>query len=157
MMNQTSSRNDQLAALAVGYISRFIGLPYHWGGNDPMEGFDCSNLACEMLRAVGKLGPYAYLTANQLFKKFGKPHLVLTEPKQGALVFYGREGRATHVGICYHMDLMIEAGDGRRSVDTESEASKYNAFMKIRPVDRRDDLLGIYDPFKAQKLQEAES
>jgi len=68
------------------------------------------------------------------------------KPKVGVLVFYGTE-EATHVGICLNRKYMIEAGGGSSKVDTEKEAADRNAYIRIRPIDRRSDILGFYDPF----------
>src|SRR3972149_4205227 len=55
---------------AVEYLQRFIGLPYLWGGDDPMSGFDCSGLIVEILQAVGILPHGSDFTADALYEKF---------------------------------------------------------------------------------------
>lgn len=130
--------------LCVRYIKRFIGLPYRWKGDDPIKGFDCSGLVVEMFKMAGIMKEHEDLTADGI-KKSLKDKKV-EKPKVGVLVFYGTE-EATHVGICLNRKYMIEAGGGSSKVDTEEEAADKNAYIRIRPIDRRSDILGFYDPF----------
>jgi hypothetical protein len=56
-----------LRAKAAEYVWTFLGLPYRWGGDDPIQGFDCSGLIVEVLQAVGLLPHGSDLTANGLY------------------------------------------------------------------------------------------
>ena len=48
------------------YISKWIGKPYIWGGDD-FSGFDCSGLIHEALQAAGLENRGYDCTANELY------------------------------------------------------------------------------------------
>jgi cell wall-associated NlpC family hydrolase len=106
------------------------GLPYRWGGDDPMEGFDCSGLVIEILKSVGLLPKHGDWTAADLWRYFNdRP---IDSPRKGCLVFYGDP--PTHVEFCINRYFSIGAsGGGRASVD-EAAASRMNAYIKVRPM-----------------------
>lgn len=137
------TRQQELAVLAIEYVKHFIGLPYKWGGDDPVEGFDCSGLAIEMLKSVGILPHIFDDTADGLRKRFP----VCGEAKPGVLAFYGTTDRAKHVAICLVKEMVIEAGGGGSGTRTEDDAARYNAYVRIRPVRYRSDFVGYRDPF----------
>jgi len=146
-------RDLRAAWRMLRYLERFIGLPYKWGGNDPMEGWDCSNLAAEGLRAEGILGPHEYLNSDGLYFRLKKDGKEVGGPATGVLVFFGKRlegGKVdiTHVGICKDSEVMLEASDGTSGMATVEAASRRNAFVKIRPIERRRDRIGFMDPFK---------
>lgn len=150
---QTSPRNERAARRMLDYLARFIGLPYKWGGNDPMEGWDCSNLAAEGLRSQGLLPPKTYLNSDALYARLKTQGKAVDAPAPGVLVFFGKTpagGRLdiTHVAVCWDEEVMIEASDGGPGVTGPDEASRWNAFVKMRPIDRRSDRAGFMDPFK---------
>ncbi len=65
-------RAQYLRAAAVSYAQRFIGLPYLWGGDDPIAGFDCSGLIVDVLQAVGLLAHKSDYSAAALYEQFKK-------------------------------------------------------------------------------------
>lgn len=137
-------RFDDTAKRAVDYILHFIGLPYHWGGDDSMEGFDCSGLANEMLKSVGYMGIFEDCTAQDLFAVFKKVDV----GQIGVLAFFGtNENHVTHVGVCLNNEQMLEAGGGRSNTLTVQDAINQNAYIKIRPIKSRNDFVGFADPF----------
>jgi len=136
-------RYEVSAQIAVEYIKRFIGLPYKWGGDDPMEGFDCSGLAIEMLKSVGHLTNNEDTTADGLMRMFPR----VDTPIVGCLVFFGKPGKATHVGICLNSLEMLEAGGGGPGTVDVKEAMKSNAFIRMRPIKSRKDFICFCDPF----------
>jgi len=137
-------RNDGQIDIAIDYIKRFIGLPYKWAGDDSMEGFDCSGLAVEFLQCVGLIAEKSDYTANALYQMFSD--LKIGDPRKGALVFYGVR-TAYHVGICIDRSFMIEAGGGDSKTKTREDAIKQNAFVRIRLIHSRPNILGFLDPF----------
>lgn len=140
-------RSDYLRAMAVEYGKHFIGTPYHWGGDDPMSGFDCSGLVVEVLQAVGRISHDSDYSANGLLSLFS--HNEVAQGYAGCLVFYlDSFGRATHVVLMIDNALAIGADGGGSATTTTEEAIARNAFVKIRPLDYRKGPRVIVDPFK---------
>lgn len=133
----------------LNYILRFVGSPYKWGGDDPMAGFDCSGLALEFLKATAILLQESYDTNAQGLRVLLNRQKV-SKPIAGALVFYGKT-RATHVAICLDESLMIEAGGGNSTTEDLDDAIVQNAYVRVRPINRRADILGYADPFKEER------
>ena len=147
-------RNRRLAWQAVRYAERFIGTRYHFGddesrGDDPVGGFDCSGLVCEVLRSIGLIGNRERLSAQGLFQRFHHEKSdTPVSPAYGVLVFFGKNvDRITHVAIHKNQTTIIEAGGGARTTKDESEAARRNAFVRERPAAYRSDLVGHADPF----------
>ncbi len=90
-----------MGGIAARTAERFVGIPYRWGGNNVVEGMDCSGF----VRAVYNLcGVNIPRTSREQFKvgaNVGKDDLM-----DGDLVFFGAApDQITHVGIY--------VGDGR--------------------------------------------
>lgn len=131
--------------LLIEYALQHVGLPYRWGGDDPVDGYDCSGLVQELLASVG-MDPRGDQTAHGLYSYF-RLHGVLTlHPQAGALAFYGTRKKITHVGFCLDGESMLEAGGGGSKTKTKNDAARQNAYIRIRPIKRRNDLVGIYMP-----------
>ncbi len=127
------------------YAMSMLGRPYLLGGDDPIAGFDCSGFAQELLASVG-IDPPGDQSADQLLQAFkGRP--VQGVPPVGALVFYGSKGKVTHVGISIGEGLMVEAGGGGSKTTNLAAAILDNAYIRVRPINRRADLMAIVDPF----------
>ncbi len=131
------------------YALSFLGKPYHWGGNDPNEGFDCSGLVIEILQSCGML-PHRYdATAQMLYDRFRDDEIKLgvQMPKLGDLVFFGRsKNHITHVGFMLDSKRMLEAGGGGSNIKSLEDAIKHDAFIRIRPIDVRSDLVAVVKP-----------
>ena len=121
-----------------------VGTPYRWGGDDAIDGFDCSGLVIELLKAVGVLPEAFDATAQGLRQRF--PAVSPQEAKFGDLVFFGTPALAGHVGMYLGSGLMLEAGGGDSTTTTDERAAKQNAFVRVRPVSRRADRLGYARP-----------
>lgn len=119
------------------YLMAMIGQPYRWGGDDTIDGFDCSGLALEALWSQG-MGPVSDATAAEILKYYERNKV--EKALFGALVFFGKD-TPTHIGICLNDTLMIEAGGGGSLTTTKEAAAKQNAFVRIRPIKRRSDFL----------------
>lgn len=128
------------ASDAVKYAYCFIGDRYRWGGNNPISGWDCSGLICELLKAAGVLHYSQDLSAQDLaaftLKSHGKGVI-----KEGAIIFFGSDKHISHVGIAIDDKYFIEAGGGDSSVVNLEMADIKNAFVRIRPISIRKDLL----------------
>ena len=127
------------------YLKLFIGIHYCFGGNNPMTGFDCSGLVCEGLRAMDVIRYNEDLTAQGIWNKLlmGHKSFSPTTFEKDDLIFYGKSPtEITHIGVAVSRWQLIEAGGGRSTTKTVAEAKKRNAFVRIRPIRMRKDLVG---------------
>lgn len=143
---------DFLRKQAVEYIQRWIGTPYKWGGDD-FSGFDCSGLIIETLQSVGLIKPGEDLTAHGLYLKF-KNGKEVSKPYWGCLVFWFKSGKATHVAMLINKFQLIDSSGGGKAIQSAKDAIKYNAFIKIRPLNYRGYPFKIIDPFKDWEPEE---
>jgi cell wall-associated NlpC family hydrolase len=134
----------------VAYLEHYIGLPYRWAGDDPMDGFDCSGLVCEGLAAVGY---YQQDTTARGLYVLTSDHAVPTDSlRRGDLVFYGPDlDSIRHIGIVWAVldtgaVLMMEAGGGGSTTVDRAAAVRQNAFVRVRPISRRTDLVAATRP-----------
>lgn len=139
----------------VQYLEHFIGLPYRWAGDDPMEGFDCSGLVCEGLTAVGYMSQDT--SAKGLYQMTARNVVNRLDVRRGDLVFYGASvDEIKHVGIVWAVltnpsaergtALMLEAGGGGSTTIDRATAVRQNAFIRVRPITRRNDIVAITRP-----------
>lgn len=129
------------------YVMSFLGVPYRWGGDDPMSGFDCSGLILEILRSQGLWGKDD-TTAQGLFMHFVKlgPTAYTREPEFGSILFFGKgPDQITHTAFALSPFQMVEAGGGGSTTVNQKAAEEQNAFIRIRPI--RADLKGAFNPF----------
>jgi len=126
---------------------RMVGKPYIWGGDDPMAGYDCSGLVQELLAIVG-LDPKGDQTAQQLYTIFMRKGAgLIIGPRCGTLVFYGwSKKKVTHVAMCITPTTLVEAGGGGSKTTTFSKAIAHNAYIRLRPIGHRSDLLAMITP-----------
>lgn len=131
--------------LLVLYALQFVGTPYRWGGDDPMDGFDCSGYTQEILKAFGAAPP-GDLTAQGLYDFF-KDKSTDGMAKAGSLIFFGKGVKAiSHIGILVSPELMLEAGGGGSTTVNRQEAARANAYIRLRPWARRIDMVDILNP-----------
>lgn len=81
------------AAAAVAAAESQIGVPYHWGGESPGVGFDCSGLT---QWAWGQAGVAIPRTAQEQYDAI--EHVSLSALEPGDLIFWG-SGGISHVGM----------------------------------------------------------
>jgi len=136
----------------ISYAMTFIGVPYRWGGDDPMEGYDCSGFVQELLMSVG-VDPIGDQTSHMLYRYFCAKGKKINEIKTGALVFYGSETKITHVALAIDSFRIIEAAGGGSKTKNEKIAARQNAFIRIRPARRRKDLQAIIMPKYPRQLK----
>ena len=129
----------------ISYAMQFVGKPYIWGGEHPCLGYDCSGLVQEILRSVG-LDPPGDQTAQKLFDHFEKNGSLNTYAP-GSIAFFGKSvSEITHVAFCIDRYRMIEAGGGGRTCINVDEAIKAGAFVRMRLITSRKDLVAIIKP-----------
>lgn len=134
----------------IAYARQFIGVPYYWGGDTPMQGMDCSGFMQEVLAFCG-LDPAGDQSAQDLYNHFvKKENHVDVPPGIGALVFYGKSlGEITHISMMTTPNTVIEAAGGTSAMKgpgARTEAIAGKAFIKERPLTRRKDIVAIIMP-----------
>lgn len=128
------------------YALSFLHRPYRWGGDDPISGLDCSGLTQEILASIG-MDPPGDQTAQSLFDHFSH-NGSYNSWGVGALAFYGKSAKEiTHVGFCVDNYRMVEAGGGDSTTISLTEAIKRNAFVRIRLIKARKDLIAVIRPY----------
>lgn len=131
----------------VDYALSFVGLPYRWGGDDPILGFDCSGFVQEILASVGE-DPKGDQNAHSLFLHFKRYGTIQKGniSGEGDLAFFGTQSRVTHIAFCIDKYRMVEAGGGGSLIRTREDAEIKNAYVRVRPIDTRFDLVSIIRP-----------
>ncbi len=141
------------------YAYELVGIPYNWGGDDPMLGFDCSGLVVELFQSVGIFPHGRDSNAQGLYQRYseglrGKRLGSHEDPQFGDLAFYGSNDKAIiHIGLMMDHYRMLEAGSGGRRIKTIEDAIRYNAFTRIRPYQHRSDFLAIVRPYYDEVLR----
>jgi len=136
--------------LALKYLWVWLGTQYSFGGNDSLEGFDCSGIVIEVLQSVGILPHKFDDTAHGLYLKY-KDNLVEGDDiRPGCLVFWFRDGRARHVMMIHSHGYVIGACGGGKETKTKKDAIRDDAFVKMRPISYNGDSYKVYDPFKGE-------
>lgn len=130
------------------YALSFLGKAYRWGGDDPMKGYDCSGFIQEVLASVGE-DPPGDQSAQVLYDWFASGRGAnLFGPQMGTLLFFGKSVTAvTHVAMALDQYRMIEAGGGGSHVTNAETASEANAFIRIRLIKHRSDLVASIRPY----------
>jgi cell wall-associated NlpC family hydrolase len=131
----------------IEYALKFVGVPYKWGGSNPMTGFDCSGLVQFILQSVGAdpKGDQNAQGLHDLFLQQGG--INIPEPKAGAICFYGKTpATISHVSFCINSNQILEAGGGDSTTVTVTEAAKRDACVRVRVADGRKDRIAIVMP-----------
>jgi len=141
-----------LREAALQYLNALLiqGIPYLWGGDDPLAGFDCSGMIHEIHQAIGLEPHNVDSTAHDLYLKY---KIQKTEdPQPGDLVFWFKDGKAIHVEMIWILTtagpITVGASGGGSKTKTLQDAIKNNAFIKPRPITYRGINYKIVDPFK---------
>lgn len=141
-------KSAYLRTKAVDYLQRFIGLPYVWGGDDPLAGFDCSGLIVEVLQAVGLLPHGSDFSADALYERFESG--AIERGYAGCLVFWYSDDKIVHVEMMVDDFHAVGASGGGSKTKTIADAIEHNAFVKQRPLSYRGSNFLIIDPFKVE-------
>jgi cell wall-associated NlpC family hydrolase len=93
---QKASRdNRDMGAIAARTAERFVGIPYRWGGENVVDGMDCSGFVRAVFNLCGMNIPR---TSRDQFKA-GEP-VSKDDLRDGDLVFFGSsDDGINHVGI----------------------------------------------------------
>lgn len=128
------------------YAMRFVGLPYRWGGSNPIGGFDCSGFVQELLASIA-MDPPGDQTAQSLHDYFLANGGASGVIGFGAVGFYGKSDKEiSHVVFFLNEWQIIGANGGGSGVTTPASADRQNAFIKVRPADWRKDLVKVIMP-----------
>jgi len=134
-------------------MDHLLGTPYIYGGNNPLEGMDCSGAVLEVLKAVG-IWKNGDTTSQGLYDHFAKSGRDMTSAakmpnvlRAPDILFFGEsKTEISHVALYYGFQLMWESGGGGSSTKTLEDAKKAGAFVRLRPMDLRGDLVAILRP-----------
>lgn len=127
------------------YALSFVGLPYRWGGDSPLAGFDCSGLCVEILKSAGAIEKD--MSAQGLFDFFRNAG-EWSKYSIGSLAFFGEaQDKISHVGFCLDKYRMLEAGGGGSKTVSLELAQKQGAYVRIRPINHRKDLVAVIMPY----------
>ncbi len=84
-----------MGTIAARTAERFVGIPYQWGGNNVVEGMDCSGFVRAVYNLCGVNIPRSSKDQFKVGESIGREDL-----KDGDLVFFGSSEEAiSHVGI----------------------------------------------------------
>lgn len=85
-----------------------VGTPYHWGGNTPASGFDCSGLVGYVFRT--EAGINLPRTSREM-AALDAPRVPRNDLRSGDLLFFGHHHRVNHVGIYVGNGRFVNAPD----------------------------------------------
>lgn len=97
-----------------------VNTPYHYGGDTPGSGFDCSGLVSYVYNQAGLQIPRTVVEQSR-----GVRHLDLLQLEPGDLVFFRLQGQISHVGIYLGNGNMIHAPSQGGRVRVESISNDY--------------------------------
>jgi hypothetical protein len=124
----TAYLRSELVKVAESYL----GIPYHWGGTSPDNGFDCSGLTMAVYQLIGLSLPHSSRQQYRLGAPVTKDTL-----NRGDLVFFKTEkdSRISHVGIYIGKNRFIHA-PGRNKVIRADSLS--NGYFRVRYAGARN-------------------
>lgn len=98
-------RDDDLGVIIAKTALRFVGIPYRWGGNNVVEGMDCSGFTKAVYNLCGINIPR---TAKEQYSSGDKVNM--NNLLEGDLVFFGQTPKnITHVGIYVGDNYFVHA------------------------------------------------
>ena len=123
-VSKPSNDSKDMGAIAARTAERFVGIPYRWGGDNVVEGMDCSGFVRAVYNLCGLSIPRTsreQFTAGDL--------VVKSDLKDGDLVFFGASAdKINHVGIYVGGGKFVHAP--RRGEEIRVTAVNDNYFEK---------------------------
>ncbi len=107
----------------VERAKRFLGIPYLWGGTSP-KGFDCSGLVSRIFSMEGIRIPRDSDRQAQVGIFISREELEIAEPAD--LLFFGEEGKVSHVAIYLGSSLFIHSSGEVRLNSLELGDPRYD-------------------------------
>jgi cell wall-associated NlpC family hydrolase len=99
-----------------------VGTPYHWGGNTPAGGFDCSGLVGYIYKtSAGVMLP----RTSQAMASLGASRIDEDELASGDLVFFGSASHVSHVGIYVGKGRFVHAPNSGGTVRLDNLDGTY--------------------------------
>lgn len=130
---ETQSVVPQSDSNIVSAAEKYLGTPYVWGGESMAEGgMDCSGFVYNSLRDAGY--DVGRTTANG-YRGYGQA-ISKSDLQPGDLVFYGKNGKASHIGI-YVGDGQIIHSTG----DVDNTKENPGKGVTITNIDYRGDFI----------------
>ena len=127
--NTAKATNNTIADAA----QKYIGTPYVWGGESMAEGgMDCSGFVYNALKDAGY---DVSRTTAQGYRNYGKS-VGKSDLQAGDLIFYGKGGEASHIGIYIGNGQVVHSSGG--SKNTKANPGKG---VVISNVDHRSDFI----------------
>lgn len=119
----TLSLSQQDRAAAAEYGTRFAGTPYKWGGNDPINGIDCSAFVKYL---YGKIGVNLPRTAAEQ-ALVGKPITRLEELQKGDRLYFwsSSRGKIGHTGMYLGQGYFVHSSSNHNGVATDYLSQKW--------------------------------
>lgn len=105
------------AAAVAEYSLNFQGTPYVWGGNDPVNGIDCSGFVKKMYGTIGVSLPRT--AAEQAM--VGTPIYRLEDLRKGDRLYFWdkKRNKIGHTGIYLGDGNFVHSSSGRKGVATD--------------------------------------
>ncbi|MDD5285355.1 MAG: NlpC/P60 family protein [Desulfuromonadaceae bacterium] len=92
---KTQNREKDMGVIAARTAERFVGIPYRWGGENVVDGMDCSGFVRAVYNLCGLSIPR---TSRDQYKAGGA--VTRNNLQDGDLLFFGSSGdNINHVGI----------------------------------------------------------
>jgi peptidoglycan endopeptidase LytE len=140
--------NELISKIFDLFVISMMNQPYIWGGDDPLLGFDCSGLVMEWFKTCGFYNGQD-MNAQQIhdYLRADSSRFIPIPLHKGSLVFFGKSRiYLSHVGILISKQYMLEAGGGNHTTVNKEISAKQNAYVRIRPLAHRKDLIAIITP-----------
>jgi gamma-D-glutamyl-L-lysine dipeptidyl-peptidase len=119
--HRTPDRED-MGYIAARTAERFVGIPYQWGGNNVVDGMDCSGFVRAVYNLCGVNIPRTSGEQFRVGKNVSRGDLV-----DGDLVFFGySESSISHVGIFVGNNRFVHAPKRGEDIKISSLDSGYS-------------------------------
>ncbi|MEP6510203.1 MAG: C40 family peptidase [Dokdonella sp.] len=111
-----TERTDAANAVLFRAIA-LVGTPYHYGGNTPQGGFDCSGLVDYVFRDAAGL---ALPRTSAQMSELGARKLAIDSLQSGDLVFFADGRQVSHVGVYVGARRFVHAPNSGGTVRLDS-------------------------------------
>jgi cell wall-associated NlpC family hydrolase len=122
-----ASRGNEARAAAADWGLQFAGKPYKWGGNDPLNGIDCSGFVKYLYGGIGLELPRT--AAQQAL--VGQPILRFEDLQPGDRLYFWdrRRGKIGHTGLYLGNAYFVHSSAGKGGVSTDYLTAKWQKLL----------------------------